>query len=130
MKEIKAREKIYLEDYDIYVTPYLSYEQIEKIIYNMHTQQNYTDRLKIRDLMVLAYCTDIGNEKIDEIGHEVLYSSGLVDKVLSLVENEYLVTAGLRWGESIEHAISEISKKMPDFLDKYKKVIEFANSKK
>ena len=32
MKEIKAMDKVYLEEYDVHVNPYLTYAQIQAIV--------------------------------------------------------------------------------------------------
>lgn len=127
MKELTVK-KWHNEKYDIDVTCYLTAEQIGNIINAMHGFDNYHDRIKARDLMILAYCTDIPHDKIDEIGHDMFVQSGLMDWVLYAVENVNVIEDGLKWSEGIERAIIQISKRLPELETKLGELNK-ANSK-
>ena len=59
---------------------------------------------------MLYFCTDIGKDKIEEIGHELLLSSGLIDAVQREVTNMNEVYAGLAYNDSISREMKLIMK--------------------
>ena len=75
MKEIKNKDKIYLGEYDIFVEPYLNYGQIQNIINSIKPEMSWSERQQNIEMIVLYYVTDIGMEKLEEIGHETLLKS-------------------------------------------------------
>ena len=44
MKEITKIDKIYLKNFDVYVTPYLTYAQIQQIINGVKTMNEWAER--------------------------------------------------------------------------------------
>lgn len=117
MKEINNKEKIYLEEYDIFVEPYLNYGQIQNIIDSINPEMSWSERQQNIEMIVLYYVTDIGMEKLEEIGHEKLLKSGLIDSVLSKIENLSSVYDGISYTQSTSRALSKIIKDLPKMLE-------------
>lgn len=117
MKEINNKEKIYLEEYDIFVESYLNYGQIQNIIDSINPEMSWSERQQNIEMIVLYYVTDIGMEKLEEIGHEKLLKSGLIDAVLSKVENLSSVYDGIYYTQSTSRALSKIIKDLPKMLE-------------
>ena len=63
MKEIKAMDKAYLDGYDVYVNPYLTYAQIQAIVNGVKGLDSWAEREQNIDMCVLAFATDIPTEK-------------------------------------------------------------------
>lgn len=110
MNELKKPENVYLEKYDISVKPYLSYDEIQVILNAVEQFDTWSERQTNIDVLMLYFCTDIGKDKIEEIGHELLLSSGLIDDVRRKVANMNEVYAGLAYNDSISREMKLIMK--------------------
>ena len=117
MKEIKNKDKIYLVEYDIFVEPYLNYGQIQNIINSIKPEMSWSEKQQNIEMIILYYVTDISMEKLEEIGHETLLKSGLIDAVLSHVENLSSVYDGISYTQSTSRALSKIIKEFPKILE-------------
>lgn len=128
MKKLENMADIYIEEYDVHVYPYLKYDDVQHIIQSASSYDGYNDRMKIIDLLILYYGTNLSQEEIDEVGHDLLYCSGLIDEVKNHINNIYMIFKGLEYHESFNKAIKDVIKQtsdiLPDFieqLEKYKK---------
>ena len=65
MKEIKKENKLYLNDYDINVSPYLTYAEIQTIANKVKALDSWAEREETIDMYVLYFSTDIGKANID-----------------------------------------------------------------
>lgn len=110
MNELKKPENVYLGKYDISVKPYLSYDEIQVILNAVEQFDTWLERQTNIDVLMLYFCTDIGKDKIEEIGHELLLSSGLIDDVRREVTNMNEVYAGLAYNDSISREMKLIMK--------------------
>lgn len=110
MNELKKPENVYLGEYDISVKPYLSYDEIQVILNAVEQFDTWSERQTNIDVLMLYFCTDIGKDKIEEIGHELLLSSGLIDDVRREVTNMNEVYAGLAYNDSISREMKLIMK--------------------
>lgn len=120
MRELNPIEKIYLEEYDVYVNPYLSYEQIQQIVRSVMTQEDWIVRQQTIDMLVLYHTTDIAKEEFDKITHEDLLKSGLLEKVKEIVKNLNQIQEAIDYTQSLPRALKQISDKLPEF----KKIIQ------
>lgn len=120
MRELNPIEKIYLEEYDVYVNPYLSYEQIQQIVRSVITQEDWIVRQQTIDMLVLYHTTDIAKEEFDKITHEDLLKSGLLEKVKGIVKNLNQIQEAIDYTQSLPRALKQISDKLPEF----KKIIQ------
>ena len=115
MKEIKNIEKIYLEKFDIYVDPYLTYEQIQQIIRAIVSQEDWAVRQQIIDMLILYHLTDVSQEDLEKVGHDDLLKSGLIDEVKAVVKNLNQIQEALNYTQSLPRALKEISDNLPEF---------------
>ena len=126
MKEIKGNQTVYLEDYDITVNKYLTYAQIQQIANAVvassvnDSDDTWANRETNIDMLMLYHATDIGKEKLEEIGHDALLTSGLIDDVRYRIENLYNIDAAIDYIENNQRAINKMLKSLPKVLKETK----------
>ena len=114
MKKLKELEPIYLQNYDVKVKQYLSLSEIQKIINEVLLVENFEERESIIDYLILCYCTDIGKEKVDELGPYIFVKSGLIDQVKENIKNLNRLFDGIVYHESTGKALRAIAKNIPE----------------
>ena len=124
MKEIKAMEPKYLEAYDVHVNPYLTYAQIQAIVNGVKELDGWAEREQNIDMCVLAFATDIPTEKLEEIGHDALLQSGLIDAVMGEIKNIYTVYEAIEYTESTKRALAQIVKALPKYQEQLDAVVK------
>ena len=123
MKEIKGNRTVYLEDYDVTVNKYLTYAQIQQIANAVvaastnDADDTWANRETNIDMLMLYHATDIGKEKLEEIGHDVLLTSGLIEAVRCRIENLYNVDEAIDYIENNQRAINKMLKSLPKILE-------------
>lgn len=107
MVELK-KKVIYSTTYDINIQQYLTYAQIQQIVNAVEMASKENDSWSARqtniDMLVLMHATDIGKEKLEEVGHEMFVMSGLMDCVRDNVINIDEVYNALDYTESLTRA--------------------------
>lgn len=120
MKEIKA-EVVYSQKYDININRYLTYAQIQQIVNAVEATNESDDSWSIRqtniDMLVLFHATDIGKEKLEEIGHEALLACGLIDEVNNTVVNLCQIYEAIGFTESMSRVGFKFISQLPKLLD-------------
>lgn len=124
MKEIKAMDKVYLEEYDVYVNPYLTYAQIQAIVNGVKGLDSWAEREQNIDMCVLAFATDIPTEKLEEVGHDVLLQSGLINAVCGEIKNLFSVYEAIEYTESTKRALAQIIKALPKYQEQLDAVVK------
>lgn len=123
MKEIKGNQTVYLEDYDITVNKYLTYAQIQQIANAVveasanDSEDTWANRETNIDMLMLYHATDIDKEKLEEIGHDALLTSGLIEAVRCSIENLYNVDEAIDYIENNQRAINKMLKSLPKILE-------------
>ena len=126
MKEIKGNQTVYLEDYGITVNKYLTYAQIQQIANAVvaasanDSDDTSANRETNIDMLMLYHATDIGKEKLEEIGHDALLTSGLIEAVRCCIENLYNVDEAIDYIENNQRAINKMLKSLPNILEETK----------
>lgn len=123
MKEIKAKEPIYIEQYDIHVNPYLTYAQIQQIVDSTKKLDAWSERNQNIDMLMLYHATDIPKEKLEEISHDVWLESGVIEEVAYVLNNSHVIYEALDYTESIERSLTQIAKDLPGYLKPLEKVV-------
>lgn len=121
MKELKAAERVYLEQYDVHVNRYLTLAQIQQIVNAIKIFDTWAEREQNKNMLVLYHATDIGKEALEASDYDLLQSSGLIDSVLDCVMNFYDIDKALDWTESTQRALAQIIK---DGLPQIRKILE------
>ena len=106
---VELKEKvIHSTTYDINIRQYLTYAQIQQIVNAVEMASKEDDSWSARqtniDMLVLLHATDIGKEKLEEVGHEMFVMSGLIDCVRDNVINIDEVYNALDYTESLTRA--------------------------
>ena len=126
MKEIKGNQTVYLEDYDITVNKYLTYAQIQQIANAVveasvnDSDDTWANRQTNIDMLMLYHATDIGKEKLEEIGHDNLLTSGLIEAVRYRINNLYDINEAIDYIENNQRAINKLLKSLPKVLEETK----------
>ena len=124
MKEIKAMDKVYLEEFDVYVNPYLTYAQIQAIVNGVKSLDSWAEREQNIDMCVLAFATDIPTEKLEEVGHDALLQSGLINAVCGEIKNLFSVYEAIEYTESTKRALAQIIKALPKYQEQFDAVVK------
>lgn len=123
MKELNVCE-FYSEKYDITIKNFLTYAQIQKIINTTLQYKTWSERKTNIDMMILCYVTNIGVDKIQEIGIDEFVESGLMNEVYNAVNNIYEIYRGLEYHESVAKALFELSEKLPEIKNTLQKELK------
>ena len=124
MKEIKAMDKVYLEEFDVYVNRYLTYAQIQAIVNGVKGLDSWAEREQNIDMCVLAFATDIPTEKLEELGHDALLQSGLINAVCGEIKNLFSVYEAIEYTESTKRALAQIIKALPKYQEQFDAVVK------
>ena len=116
MIELKNKE-IVLENYGVTVRNYLTYAEIQNILLQSMKYQTWSERQQIIDYLLLCYVTDIPQNEIDTIGHDLLLQSGLIDEVKKNVCNYNQIQEGLTYEESLLKMLNSLSSNLPVIVD-------------
>ena len=133
MKEIKMPKEMYFEEYDLYVRPYLTLEEVVSIGELVVQADNPIEQEMTIAMNVLICCTKLtvedfqapeseGEEEVDvdvlDIGDIII--SGMWDTIKSEISNISMVYDYVRYFESPQIAIARfLNQTLPNMLDKY-----------
>lgn len=122
MKGLKRPENVYLEKFDINVTPYLTIEQEKKICELMLAEDDLFNRQVVLLFGVLAACTDIAED--EEVDYDTVVASGLWNDILSLVYDYVIeIKEKVHIYESMDFALTRLCDKMTNELDNLAKAM-------
>ena len=133
MKEIKMPKEMYFEEYDLYVRPYLTLEEVVSIGELVVQADNPVEQEMTIAMNTLICCTKLtaedfqapeaeGEEDADidilDIGEIMI--SGMWDTIKSEISNISMVYDYVRYFESPQIAIAKfLNQTLPNMLDKY-----------
>ena len=133
MKEIKMPKEMYFEEYDLYVRPYLTLEEVVSIGELVVQADNPIEQEMTIAMNALICCTKLtvedfqapeseGEEDADadvlDIGEIMI--SGMWDTIKSEIANISMVYDYVRYFESPQIAIAKfLNQTLPNMLDKY-----------
>ena len=124
MKEIKAMDKVYLEEYDVHVNPYLTYAQIQAIVNGVKGLDSWAEREQAIDRGVLAGATDSPTAKLEELVHDEGLQSGLINAVCGEIKNLFSVYEAIEYTESTKRALAQIIKALPKYQEQLDAVVK------
>ena len=133
MKEIKMPKEMYFEEYDLYVRPYLTLEEVVSIGELVAQADNPIEQEMTIAMNTLICCTKLtaedfqapeaeGEEDADidvlDIGEIMI--SGMWDEIKFEIDNISMVYDYVRYFESPQIAIAKfLNQTLPNMLDKY-----------
>ena len=133
MKELKMPKEMYFEEYDLYVRPYLTLEEVVSIGELVVQADNPIEQEMTIAMNTLICCTKLtaedfqapeseGEEDADadvlDIGEIMI--SGMWDTIKSEISNISMVYDYVRYFESPQIAIAKfLNHTLPNMLDKY-----------
>lgn len=113
MKEIKVKENIYLEDFDVHVNQYLTYAQIQQIVNAVIVFDTWSERHQNIDMLILYHATDINKDELEKYDIDILKQSGLIDAVKNNIVNLNELNEAIEYTTSVQRSLSQILKQMP-----------------
>ncbi len=116
MKELK-NVVCHLDKYDVDVNQYLTYSQIQQIVNAVTHFDTWAERETNIDVLVLYHATNLTKEDIENIGHDAIVQSGLMDEVRLNIYNLYQIYDGIEYTESIARSLVMISKQLPALME-------------
>ena len=131
MKEIKMPKEMYFEEYDLYVRPYLTLEEVVSIGELVVQADNPIEQEMTIAMNTLICCTKLTVEDFqapeaeDEEDADVLdigdiIISGMWDAIKSEISNISMVYDYVKYFESPQIAIAKfLNQTLPNMLDKY-----------
>lgn len=117
MKELQKPERIYIEEFDIYVKPRLSDAEIQQIANNVIKFKTWAERERTMNLMMFIYATEISDEdEINALDYDLMNECGVFSAVWSTVHNAHSILDAIEFSESILLALSQIAENLPEML--------------
>lgn len=110
MKELIADKKVYLEGYDVSVSTYLTYAQIQQIANATAQFDTWAERQQNIDMLVLLHATDIETETLMNTDADIFLTSGLVRKVKGIIRNYNDIYEAIKYTESTQNTIKNFIK--------------------
>lgn len=120
MKDIKIQDPVYLEQYDIHVKPYLTYSEVQAIVNGIKQFDTWAERQQNKDMLMLAFATDMTAQEIEDVGADALYGSGLINEVRCNIKNYFDIDDALEYTESIQRSLTQIVKALPKITEQLK----------
>mgnify|MGYP005892526605 FL=1 len=116
--ELKRPANIYLEDLEIEIIPFLTWEVIKYIgDVLIQLDDTYDVREVSKHALILKFCTDLTDEEISELDFETVWANGYIDEIESHIRNIDKID------EYIEHETNP-NKEMCKLLKELEKLIE------
>lgn len=124
MKGINTIDKIYLENYDVYVNSRLTIEQIQRIVNATKKFDTWEEREQNKNMLVLYFVTNVGQEELSKYDYDTLHQSGFVDAVINNVLNYNDIEKALNWTESTQRALGQILKQLTPEINQLKNKVK------
>lgn len=116
--ELKRPANIYLEDLEIEIIPFLTWEVIKYIgDVLIQLDDTYDVREVSKHALILKFCTDLTDDEISGLDFETLWANGYIDEIESHIRNIDKID------EYIEHETNP-NKEMCKLLKELEKLIE------
>lgn len=116
--ELKRPANIYLEDLEIEIIPFLTWEVIKYIgDVLIQLDDTYDVREVSKHALILKFCTDLTDEEISGLDFETIWANGYIDEIESHIRNIDKID------EYIEHETNP-NKEMCKLLKELEKLIE------
>ena len=126
------KEKIkHLDEFDIGVKCFLGYDELQNIIETTLNIDNYGDRQKNIDMLVLHYCAGIPIEELENTDPDVYLKSGMVDAVKYEVQNFNEIHCGIEYYMSTTRLLGSLVSAVQSLPEtpEFKNIIENGISK-
>lgn len=117
MKELQKPERIYIEEFDIYVKQRLSDAEIQQIANNVIKFKTWAERERTMNLMMFIYATEISDEdEINALDYDLMNECGVFNTVWNTIHNAYSILDAIEFSESTLLALSQIAENLPEML--------------
>lgn len=104
----------HIDEFDIDVKQYLGYDEIQQIIMTTLPLQNWNERQKNIDMMMLHYCAGIPVETLENTDPDEYLQSGMIEAVKQRVINYADIFDGIYYHTSVSKLLYQIMEQMPE----------------
>lgn len=112
MKKLDKIKDVYLEKYDIHVRPYLTMDEIREIVIRALDENDFVEREVFINSCIVARCSDIPEEEMEQLTYGDLVQSGLLEDVLSVVKNANDIARFIEKNESVDNQVKIFLKEL------------------
>lgn len=99
-ESIVSKKTVYLEEYDVEVKCYLNIAEIQQIVNSTLKFDTWSGRKQNIIMLVMYHATNVGANKLEEIGVQKIIESGLFDAVKNNIKNYNEIQEGIEYTES------------------------------
>lgn len=115
MIELKYPEDKYLAEYDVYIKPYLTVEEISVCIDAVTQCEDYLSKLAALDGCLLNFC--VRDMELDGTQYNLMLASGFIDAVRNSVVNVQCVWDCITYEESMVQSVKAFVKELIKFIN-------------
>lgn len=121
--ELKRPANIYLEDLEIEIIPFLTWEVIKYIgDVLIQLDDTYDVREVSKHALILKFCTDLTDEEISELDFETIWANGYIDEIESHIRNIDKIDEYIEHETNPNKEISKLLKELEKLIESGKKV--------
>lgn len=121
--ELKRPANIYLEDLEIEIIPFLTWEVIKYIgDVLIQLDDTYDVREVSKHALILKFCTDLTDEEISELDFETIWANGYIDEIESHIRNIDKIDEYIEHETNPNKEICKLLKELEKLIESGKKV--------
>jgi hypothetical protein len=121
--KLKRPANIYLENLDIEVVPFLTWEVIEyigNVLIKM--DGSYKDKEIAKHALLLKFCTDLNDDEIAVLDFETLWVNGYIDEIESHIYGVDKIECYIKNMTNPNHQMCQLLSELETFILKAKKI--------
>lgn len=121
--ELKRPANIYLEDLEIEIIPFLTWEVIKYIgDVLIQLDDTYDVREVSKHALILKFCTDLTDEEISELDFETIWANGYIDEIESHIRNIDKIDEYIEHETNPNKEVCKLLKELEKLIESGKKV--------
>lgn len=121
--ELKRPANIYLEDLEIEIIPFLTWEVIKYIgDVLIQLDDTYDVREISKHALILKFCTDLTDDEISGLDFETLWVNGFIDEIESHIRNIDKIDEYIEHETNPNKEMCKLLKELEKFIESGKKV--------
>ena len=121
--ELKRPANIYLEDLEIEIIPFLTWEVIKYIgDVLIQLDDTYDVREVSKHALILKFCTDLTDEEISELDFETIWANGYIDEIESHIRNIDKIDEYIEYQTNPNKEMCKLLKELEKLIESGKKV--------
>lgn len=121
--ELKRPANIYLEDLEIEIIPFLTWEVIKYIgDVLIQLDDTYDVREVSKHALILKFCTDLTDDEISGLDFETIWANGYIDEIESHIRNIDKIDEYIKHETNPNKEMCKLLKELEKLIESGKKV--------